>query len=80
MNKKIVAFGELIWDVFQDGKKLGGAPVNLAYRANTLGDSGCLLSRIGEDDLGREALEMLKKLAVTDKYVQMDPVKNLRPY
>ncbi|HPV19447.1 MAG TPA: PfkB family carbohydrate kinase, partial [Prolixibacteraceae bacterium] len=74
MNKKIVAFGELIWDVFQDGKKLGGAPVNLAYRANTLGDSGCLLSRIGEDDLGREALEMLKKLAVTDKYVQMDPV------
>lgn len=34
----------------------------------------CLLSRIGEDDLGREALEMLKKLAVTDKYVQMDPV------
>jgi fructokinase len=32
MGKKIVAFGELIWDVFQDGKKLGGAPANLVYR------------------------------------------------
>jgi len=74
MSKKIVAFGELIWDVFQDGKKLGGAPANLVYRVNMLGDGGFLLSRVGKDASGDEALLMLKKLNVTDQYVQIDPV------
>jgi fructokinase len=74
MNKKIVAFGELVWDIFHDGKRLGGAPVNLVYRVNTLGDQGYLLSRIGEDELGKEALQMLGKLNITDEQVQIDPV------
>jgi fructokinase len=74
MSKKIVAFGELIWDVFQDGKKLGGAPANLVFRVDMLGDEGYLLSRIGSDEAGKEALLMLKKLNVTDRYVQIDPV------
>lgn len=74
MSKKIVAFGELVWDIFHDGKRLGGAPVNLVYRVNTLGDQGYLLSRVGDDDLGKEALQMLKKLNITDEQVQMDSV------
>ncbi len=74
MGKKIVAFGELIWDVFQDGKKMGGAPVNLVYRVNALGDEGYLLSRVGSDEAGNEALQMLNKLHVTDRFVQVDPV------
>jgi fructokinase len=72
MNKKIVAFGELVWDIFQDDKKLGGAPVNLVYRVNSLGDQGFLLSRVGNDDLGREALNNLKQLEISDKNVQTD--------
>jgi fructokinase len=74
MGKKIVAFGELIWDVFQDGKKLGGAPANLVYRVDSLGDEGFLLSRVGQDEAGREALQMLKRLNVTDQFIQIDPV------
>jgi fructokinase len=74
MGKKIVAFGELIWDVFQDGKKLGGAPANLVYRATVLGDYGFLLSRVGQDEGGREALQILRKFNVPDQYVQIDPV------
>jgi fructokinase len=74
MSKKIVAFGELIWDVFQDGKMLGGAPANLVFRVDMLGDEGYLLSRVGNDDAGKEALQMLKKMNVTDQYVQIDPV------
>jgi fructokinase len=72
MSKKIIAFGELVWDVFHDGKKLGGAPVNLVYRVNSLGDEGYLLSRIGKDDAGVEATTLLKKMNITDKYVQLD--------
>lgn len=74
MSKKIVAFGELVWDIFQDGKQLGGAPVNLVYRVNSYGDQGFLLSRIGNDELGREALAQLKKLEISDEHVQTDPV------
>ena len=73
MSKKIVAFGELVWDVFHDGKQLGGAPVNLVYRVNSLGDEGFLLSRIGADDLGAEAIAQLRKLEISDAYVQTDP-------
>ena len=74
MGKKIVAFGELIWDVFQDGKKLGGAPANLVYRVSTLGDQGILITRVGQDEAGLEAIQMLKKINVPDQYIQIDPV------
>jgi fructokinase len=74
MGKKIVAFGELIWDVFQDGKKLGGAPANLVFRVNSLGDEGVLLSRIGRDEAGNEALQILRRFSVTDSFIQIDPV------
>jgi fructokinase len=74
MNKKIIAFGELIWDIFKDGKKLGGAPANLVYRVNTLGDQGYLISRVGKDESGAEALKMLEKLGVSGDFVQIDPV------
>jgi len=74
MNKKIIAFGELIWDIFKDGKKLGGAPANLVYRVNTLGDQGYLISRVGKDQPGEEALEMLEKMGISGDFVQIDPV------
>ena len=74
MSKKIIAFGELIWDVFLDVKKLGGAPANLVYRVTSLGDQGILISRVGQDEAGQEALQMLRKLNVPDQFVQIDPV------
>jgi fructokinase len=74
MSKKIVAFGELVWDIFQDGKQLGGAPVNLVYRVNSFGDQGILLSRIGDDELGKESISQLRKLEISDENVQIDPV------
>ncbi|HOI48045.1 MAG TPA: PfkB family carbohydrate kinase [Prolixibacteraceae bacterium] len=74
MGKKIVAFGELVWDIFPDGKKIGGAPSNLVYRVNALGDLGYLLSRVGEDKLGEEALKMLAQMHIADDNVQIDPV------
>lgn len=72
MNKKIVAFGELVWDVFPDGRKMGGAPVNLVYRVNTLGDQGLLVTRVGDDQEGADALKMLDKLVISRDYVQVD--------
>ena len=30
-----ICFGEILWDVFPDGKALGGAPLNLCTHAST---------------------------------------------
>lgn len=74
MSKRIVAFGELVWDLFPDDQKIGGAPVNLVFRVNAMGDEGFLLSRIGEDQLGHDALAELAKLKISDSNVQVDPI------
>jgi fructokinase len=72
MNKKIVAFGEVVWDILPNGKILGGTPSNMVFRCNSFREQGFLLSRIGDDELGNQALEKLKELGISDDNVQMD--------
>jgi fructokinase len=72
MNKKIVAFGEVVWDILPNGKTLGGTPSNMVFRCNSFSEQGFLLSRVGDDELGTEALEKLKDLGISDDNVQMD--------
>jgi fructokinase len=72
MNKRIVAFGEVVWDILPNGKVLGGTPSNLVFRCNSFDEQGFLLSRIGDDDLGKEAIDKLKELNILDENVQMD--------
>jgi fructokinase len=72
MNKKIVAFGEVVWDILPNGKVLGGTPSNLVYRCNSFSEQGFLLSRVGDDDLGNEAIEKLNELGISDDNVQSD--------
>lgn len=72
MSKKIVAFGEVVWDILPDGKILGGTPSNLVFRCNSFNEQGFLLSRVGDDELGREALKRLGELQISDENVQID--------
>ena len=72
MNKKIVAFGEVVWDILPNGKTLGGTPSNMVFRCNSFSEQGFLLSRVGDDELGTEALEKLKDLGISDDNVQID--------
>ncbi len=72
MNKKIVAFGEVVWDILPNGKVLGGTPSNMVFRCNSFNEQGFLLSRVGDDDLGNEALDKLKELNISDNNVQLD--------
>lgn len=74
MENKIVAFGELVWDIFGEEKVLGGAPANFIFRINTFGDKGILLSRVGIDEMGREALKRIVELGISNENVQIDPV------
>jgi len=72
-RKGVLAFGELLWDVFPDGAHIGGAPFNLAAHAVRCGLGAQLLSRVGADDLGRQALAEARRLDVGADFVQIDP-------
>ncbi len=73
MSKKILAIGELLWDILPGERKLGGAPANLAYRLNSLGNPTWLVTRVGSDSDGEEALNILKEHGFHTDYIQIDP-------
>jgi fructokinase len=68
----VVGLGELLWDLFPNGKQLGGAPANFAYITALLGDCGVVASRVGDDRLGQEALWHLKSNGLNINHVQRD--------
>lgn len=68
----VVGLGEVLWDLLPSGKQMGGAPANFAYMSNVLGDRGVVASRIGADDLGREAEQALNTLGLECSLLQKD--------
>ena len=72
MPHTILAFGELLWDIFPSGEVLGGAPSNFAYRINSLGHDGWLVTRLGKDDRGKRAADLIRANGMSLNYVQFD--------
>jgi len=58
MEKIVIGFGELLWDMLPAGKQIGGAPGNFAFHAAQCGMNSCLMSAVGVDDLGDELLHL----------------------
>lgn len=56
---KIVSFGEVLFDVYENGAHLGGAPLNLAVHLHRLGADVRLISAVGKDELGDAALRRI---------------------
>lgn len=70
---KAVAFGEVLWDVFGDEKKIGGAPLNMALRMKTLGCEVAMISCVGNDEDGTAIINQVKKLGLeTDTIVMSE--------
>jgi len=68
----VVTVGELLWDILPDRTTLGGAPSNLAFRLNEMGDECFLVSRVGNDELGDNALAILKSFGLSTSFIQQD--------
>lgn len=73
LRPRILAWGELLWDLFADGPRLGGAAANVAYHAAALGGDVSLVSRVGADALGARARGELAAAGVDVTLVQIDP-------
>jgi fructokinase len=71
--KKVLCFGEILWDTFDDGKKPGGAPMNVAMHLVQQRIGAAFASRVGEDDAGDELVEFLKRNDLYSDLIQRDP-------
>ena len=70
--KKVVCFGEILWDVLPTGAIAGGAPMNVAIRLQSLGVSSQIISRRGNDSLGDELIAILANKGVSTALIQTD--------
>jgi fructokinase len=68
----IVALGEVLWDLLPSGPRAGGAPFNFAFHCHQLGHPAVIVSRVGDDDLGRRLRAEVRRLGLSDKYIQTD--------
>lgn len=72
---KILSFGEIIWDVYENEKFIGGAPLNLAAHCSKQGADVFMLSAVGNDDLGKDALQEVKNFNVKTDFVYQNEEK-----
>ncbi len=66
---KILSFGEIIWDVYPNEKYIGGAPFNFSAHAKRAGATAFLMSCVGADVLGTDALKMAEDYGVNTDLV-----------
>ena len=74
MKKTVICFGEVLFDVFPSYRQIGGAPLNVALRLATLGLEAQIISRIGNDALGKELLAFIRASHVSTETIQIDEI------
>lgn len=74
MNKpKILSLGEVLWDLFPAGARFGGAPANFACHAANLGGDVAMVSAVGNDERGHEAMKILGGFGIDTSLIQSHP-------
>ena len=61
----VISFGEVLMDCFPDKNVIGGAPFNVAVHLKRLGEEACIISKVGEDELGQQIQEILVREGLT---------------
>jgi fructokinase len=70
--KKILCFGEVLWDAFGEEKKAGGAPMNVARHLVQQHMDVAFASRVGTDASGDELVGFLKQNGLYSDLIQSD--------
>jgi fructokinase len=71
-SKKIVCFGEILWDILPAGAVPGGAPMNVAYHLRKLGLNPGIVTRVGIDDRGKKLIDLLNENGISTDHIQLD--------
>jgi len=67
-NSTVICFGEVLWDNLLDGRRIGGAPLNVCYHLSQYGVQSKIISQIGDDENGSEIARELDRLEVDHQY------------
>jgi len=68
----ITSIGEILFDLYPNHKRLGGAPLNFIYHIKKLTDSGNIISRVGKDVLGNKVINDLSHAGISTDFIQHD--------
>ena len=67
----IISLGEVLWDLFPDGERFGGAPANFACHAAVQGADVTMLSAVGDDQHGRDGIDILSAYGIDVSPIQI---------
>ena len=73
MGHQILAVGEVLWDLLPNGKQSGGHTGRLTCQSSSLGADARLVTRVGDDALGREVRQQFRLLGLPTETVQINP-------
>lgn len=71
-NSRVICFGEVLWDNLPEGRKPGGAPMNVAYHLNQLGIESSIVSRVGDDQNGKDLKSFIDGKGIPVQFIQKD--------
>jgi fructokinase len=69
---EVVCFGEVLWDILPTGAVPGGAPMNVAYHLHKLKQFPAVITRIGDDEEGKELRNIFFEHGISTDYFQID--------
>lgn len=70
----VVGIGEILWDCFPTGPRLGGCPTNFVCHAQALGARAHLVGRVGDDPLGQKFFAEWTRRNHSTDYISVDPI------
>jgi len=73
MQHRVAVLGEVLWDVFPSGARIGGAAFNFSVQSRRLGESPLLVTAVGEDELGRKTLRAMEDFGLDTRMVKELP-------
>ena len=71
----VVCFGEVLWDILPTGAVPGGAPMNVAYHLHKMGKNPALITRIENDEPGKQLRNLFGTYGVCTDYFQVDDAR-----
>jgi len=70
-NRKVLVFGEILFDIIDGKEYIGGAPFNFAYYLKTLGIDVIFVSAVGNDKRGKKVIELSKKIGIDTSFINI---------
>lgn len=66
---KIQVFGEILWDLFENERRIGGAPLNFSAHSARLGAEVSIISAVGKEALGDESIAVARSYGIDTSFV-----------